>query len=147
MLDWVLELRYELDTFHDAQGKKDLLLAMQIPDFGTQLAYVADAFELSNCLNTKLQGRKSNIITHSDDIRTFIEKNFLWKRKLDSGNSSALHKLSEILGEDMISAELKEDINNHLSRLQGEFERYFPWINTEGIEMVLTRDPYKCKVD
>ena len=46
-----------------------------------------------------------------------------------------------------MSTELKEDIADHLSGLQGEFERYFRGINTEGIEMVLTRDPYKCKVD
>ena len=73
MLDRVLELRYELETFLDAQGKNDLLLAMKTPDFGTQLAYLVDAFELLNSLNTKLQGRESSIITHSDHIRTFIE--------------------------------------------------------------------------
>ena len=66
---------------------------------------------------------------------------------LDSGNFSAFHKLSKILGEELISAELKEDIRDHLSGLQGEFERYFPGNNTEGIEMILARDPYKCKVD
>ena len=147
MLDRLLELRYELETFLDAQGKNDLLIAMKTPDFGTQLANLVDAFELLNNLNTKLQGRESNIITHSDHIRTFIEKVLLWKRKLDSGNFSAFHKLSEILGEEMISEELKEDIRNHLSGLQGKFERYFPGINTEGIKMLLTRDLYKCKVD
>ena len=147
MLDRVLELRYELETFLDVQGKNDLFQSMKIPGFATRLAYLVNVFELLNSLNTKLQGRESNIITHSDHIRSFIQKVLLWNRKLDSGNFSAFHKLSEILGEELISTELKEDIRDHLSGLQGEFERYFPGINTEGIEMVLARDPYKCKVD
>ena len=119
MLDRLLELRYELETFLDAQGNNDPLIAMKTPDFGTQLAYLVDAFELLNNLNTKLQGRESNIITRSDHIRTFIEKVLLWKRKLDSGNFSAFHRLSEILGEEMISEELKEDIINHRRRCGG----------------------------
>ena len=147
MLDRVLELRYELETFLDVQGKNDFLQTMKIPGFATRLAYLFDVFELLNSLNTKLQGRESNIISHSDHIKSFIQKVVLWNRKLDSGNFSAFHKLSEILGEELMSTELKEDITDHLSGLQGEFERYFPGINTEGIEMVLTRDPYKCKVD
>ena len=96
MLDRVLELRYELETFLDVQGKNDLLQTMKIPGFATQLAYLVDAFELLNSLNTKLQGRESNIITHSDHIKSFIQKVLLWNRKLDSGNFSAFHKLSEI---------------------------------------------------
>ena len=143
MLESVLELRYELETFLDGQEKNDLLLIMKTQCFGTQLAYLVDVFELLNSLNKKLQGKESDIITHSDHI----EKVLLWKRKLDSGNFSAFHKLSEILGEESIGAELKEDIRNNLNGLQGEFERYFPQINTEAIEMVLTRDPYKCIVD
>ena len=147
MLDRVTELRYELETFLDVQGKNDLFQAMKSPGFATRLAYLVDVFELLNNLNKKLQGRESNIIAHSDHIRSFNQKLLLWNRKLDSGNCSAFHMLSEILGEELISIELKEDIRDHLSGLQGEFERYFPGINTEGIELVLARDPYKCKVD
>ena len=73
---------------------------MKIPGFGTELAYLVDAFELLNSLNKKLQGRESDIITHRDHIRAFIEKVILWKRKLDSGNFLTFHKLSEILGEE-----------------------------------------------
>ena len=55
--------------------------------------------------------------------------------------------MSEILEEESIGAELKEDIRKYLNGFQGEFERYFPQINTEAIEIVLTRDLYKCNVD
>ena len=72
-----------------------------------------------------------------------MEKLFL-EKKLDSGNFLSFHQLSEILGEKLISADLKEDTRNHHNGLQDEFERYFPEIDTEGIEMVLTRDPNKC---
>ena len=64
---------------------------------------------------------------------------------MDSGNFSAFHKFSEILREELISADLKGDIRNHFNGLQDEFERYFPEINTEEIEMVLTRDPISVK--
>ena len=80
MLERVLELRYELETFLDGQEKNDLLLIMKTQCFGTQLAYLVDVFELLNSLNKKLQGKESDIITHSDHIRVFIEKVLLWKR-------------------------------------------------------------------
>ena len=67
MLDRVLELRYELETFLDVQGKNDLFQSMKIPRFATRLAYLVDVFELLNSLNTKLP-----IIRHSDHIRSFI---------------------------------------------------------------------------
>ena len=42
MLDRVFELRYELETFLDAQRKNDLLLTMKSPGFGTELAYLVN---------------------------------------------------------------------------------------------------------
>ena len=51
------------------------------------IAYLVDAFELLNSLNKKLQGRESDMITHRDHIRAFIEKVILWKGSWTQGIS------------------------------------------------------------
>ena len=61
ILDMVFELRCKLVTILGAQGEINLLLTVTGSCFGTQLAYLVDAFELLNSPNGKLQDKVSNI--------------------------------------------------------------------------------------
>ena len=54
--------------------------------------------------------------------------------------------MTEITGDDF-NKNLKEDIISHLRKLQDEFERYFPEINTGSILMKVARNPFIDKVE
>jgi hypothetical protein len=147
MLSRVLELHDELVVFLEAQGKNNLLSLMKSPCFKSELAYLVDIFAALNSLNVKLQGRQSNIIIQCDVIKAFMAKVSLWRRKINTGNTFMFDKLSEILDEDSSNEDLKHEINEHLTTLENEFNRYFPEINTDSIEMSIIRNPFACQVD
>ena len=147
MLARVFELKEEVDTFLKMKCKMDLLTEFNKPEFVSHLAYLADIFEALNELNRKLQGRDTNIISHTDNIYAFISKSKLWRRKIMEGNTCSFHRLTDVLCNEPFSAQLQKDIMEHLDCLGREFTKYFPGINTEDPLIAMVRNPFKCVVE
>ena len=147
MLARVFELKEEVDTFLKMKCKMDLLSEFIKPEFVSHLAYLADIFEALNELNRKLQGRDTNIISHTDNINAFISKIKLWSRKIIDGNTCSFHRLTDVLCNEPFPAELQRDIIEHLDCLGKEFTKYFPGINTEDALIAMARNPFKCVVE
>ena len=147
MLARVFELKEEVDTFLKMKCKTDLLTEFNKPEFVSHLAYLADIFEALNELNRKLQGRDTNIISHTDNINAFISKSKLWRRKIREGNTCSFHRLTDVLCNEPFSAQLQKDIMEHLDCLGREFTKYFPGINTEDPLIAMVRNPFKCVVE
>ena len=66
---------------------------------------------------------------------------------MTNGNLASFQRLSDMLSEDDISDQLKEEIIDHLEHLGDEFKRYFPGIDTACIAMSLARNPFMCLLD
>ena len=115
MLARVFELKEEVDSFLKMKCKMDLLSEFNKPGFVSHLAYLADIFEALNELNRKLQGRDTNIISHTDNINAFISKINLWSRKIIDGNTCSFHRLTDVLCYEPFSTELQRDIMETLT--------------------------------
>ena len=87
------------------------------PEFISHLAYLEDIFEALNELNRKLQGRDTNIISHTDNINAFISKIKLCSRKSIDGNTCSFHRLTDVLCNEPFPADLQGDIIKHLDCL------------------------------
>lgn len=145
----VFELFDELQVYLSAQGKKTehFLKDIQEP-FKYNLAYLADVFEALNGLNRQLQGSDTTILMHSDAIKAFLDKIALWRRKVERGITASFQRLSEVVGEEPLAEDLKQNIQEHLSGLEQEFRRYFHDIaENENIQFKLSRNPFRCNVD
>ena len=147
MLARVFELKEEVNTFLKMKCKMDLLSEFNKPEFVSHLAYLADIFEALNELNRKLQGRDTNIISHSDNINAFISKIKLWSGKIRDGNTCSFHRLTDVLCNEPICAELQRDIMEHLDCLGEEFNKYFPGVNTGDALFGMTRNPFQCELE
>ena len=144
----VYELMDELKIYFKSQGKNAEHLLNEITDnFKENVAYLADIFEALNLLNLQLQGPDTTIIIHRDCIKTFMDKIKLWSRKIENRKISCFPKLAQIIDDNNISENLNNEIVAHLKSLYSEFESYFPEINTESIQMRLTRNPFIISVD
>ena len=97
MLARVLKLKEEVDSFLKMKCKMDLLSEFNKPEFVSHLAYLTDLNELDR----KLQGRDTNIISHTDNINAFISKINLWSRKIIDGKlairTCSFHRLTDVL--------------------------------------------------
>ena len=126
MLARVFKLKEEADTFLKIKCKMDLPSECIKPEFISHLAYLEDIFEGLNELNWKLQGRDTNILSHTDNINAFISKIKLCSRKSIDGNTCSFHRLTDVLCYEPFPAELQRDIIKHLDCLLKEFTKYFP---------------------
>ncbi|XP_072395218.1 protein FAM200A-like [Diabrotica undecimpunctata] len=97
------------------------------------LAYLSDIFDSLNSLNLKLQGGNSNIVTHRDAIKMYIEKLQLCRHKISGNpcNYSSFTKIESISEETRFKdiyegSSLKIQISNYLESLIEEFQKYFP---------------------
>ena len=90
-----------------------------------RLAYQRDLFDLLNALNSKLQGKGSNLIAHSDCINEFIAKLAL-RRRLGERAMDAFHTLNVTIGDRKLHTDLKSDRAEHLGCVKEEFGKYFP---------------------
>ncbi|XP_046665663.1 SCAN domain-containing protein 3-like [Homalodisca vitripennis] len=78
MLGRLFELRDEVITFLAQQKQNELSAEFKKPWNQVILAYLSDFFDTLNNLNLRLQGADSNIVTHRDAIKMYVEKLQLW---------------------------------------------------------------------
>lgn len=69
VLNRVFELKHEIKTFLETQGKTDLLGNFYETGWNKRLAYLADIFDQLNSLNLKLQGKQTNLILFQDSLQ------------------------------------------------------------------------------
>lgn len=153
MLARLFELRDEVITFLEHQKQNELSVAFKKPCAQVMLAYLSDIFDSLNSLNLKLQGGDSNIVTHRDAIKKYIEKLQLWRRKISANpcSYSNFPKVESISEETRFKdiyegSSLKIQISNHLESLIEEFQKYFPNTCDDSIYRMST-DPFHGNID
>lgn len=151
MLGRLFELRDEVITFLALQKQNELSAEFKKPSNQVILAYLSDFFDTLNNLNLKLQGADSNIVTHRDAIKMYVEKLQLWIRKvsMNPSNYSSFSKVvsvsEEACFEDVFEGPLlKNLIIDHLKNLKEEFSRYFPNLSEEFYK--LSTDPFNMDI-
>lgn len=159
MLERLYELKEEVKVFLAEKAMNDLLRQFSEPNYQIQLAYLVDIFRQLNKLNLQLQGsgNKSldgiaNIFIFEDKLRAFICKLQLWVNKLGENNYSAFETLKALIDSndcDIMNANIKEHITNHLEMLADEFNHYFPEYNPNqsSINQKLIRNPFDINVE
>ena len=111
------------------------------------LAYLSDIFELLNKLNLEMQGRNADIIKFVDVLKAFISKLSTWKPKIRIQKYSMFEKLDMLLNnrENKLPVQIENGILEHLSTLQSEFEKYFPEITNDELDVV--GNPFSFSVE
>lgn len=153
MLARLFELRDEVITFLEYQKQNELSVDFKKPSAQVMLAYLSDFFDSLNSLNLKLQGGDSNIVTHRDAIKMYIEKLQLWRRKI-SANPCSYSNFTKVVSiseetrfkEVFEGSHLISQISNHLENLTEEFRKYFPNTCDENIYRLST-DPFNANID
>ena len=105
---------------------------------------MADIFELLNKFNLRLQEPDTNNIQFKDVLSGLVEKIQNWNRKVNQGNFAMFEKLSEFEA-DSLSAQIKQEISEHLRSLEKEFQRYFPDLD-EGF-VTFPRNSFSLAMD
>ncbi|KAL7635350.1 UNVERIFIED_CONTAM: hypothetical protein RMT77_014417 [Armadillidium vulgare] len=149
----LLCLKSEIEIFLMSTGKVNLYSKFADEKCIFYLAYLADFFESLNVLNLKLQGQ-NNILKSYETMKAFLEKIFLWQRRLQSSepNFSSFSQLSNLLenAENSplnIKNDLKDLITEHLVSLKDELGKYFPDISSESWQFKLASDPFNIDLD
>lgn len=96
-----------------------------------------------------MQGKCTNIIKYVDYLSAFKNKIQNWKRKIKLSRCSMFEELSSLFTTDnddeTVPESIRTEIVQHLTALEDEFERYFPEIN--GDELDLVRNPFRLQVE
>lgn len=121
---------------------------LRTPGSKAHLVYWVDTFEVLNSPNIKLHGRKSNIISNRHHIKAFTAKVGLWRRKVNTGNVSVFHRLTETL--EWVTSQLTKSCkrtSESISVLLKVNSSSMSQALIQSIQMAITRDPFKCEVD
>lgn len=137
----VFELREPLQRF---LSEKKSPLAAHFSDkvWVAKLAYLCDIFSLLNELNLCLQGKRTNIFKLADKVAAFKAKLELWGRRANRGILDMFQTLAGILGETDPEHSFLQLVQDHLSLLLKEFERYFPTAKDPRTGKEWIRDPF-----
>lgn len=96
-----------------------------------------------------MQGKCTNIIKYIDFLSAFKNKIQNWKRKIKLKRCSMFEELSSLFttvnDDETIPESIRTEIVQHLTALKDEFERYFPEINGDKLDLV--RNPFRLQVE
>ncbi|CAM1331733.1 Uncharacterised protein r2_g4062 [Pycnogonum litorale] len=142
----VFSLRDELISFTELQGKESFHKQLTDNNWILQVAYLVDIFEQFNQLNLKMQGPNTDMVRFLNQLNAFQAKLINWKRKASCGNFAMFESLDNLLdSSDLgLSAEIQNEITEHLEHLHTEFKRYFPEISNEDLDLLI--NPFQCEV-
>lgn len=134
VLNRVLQLKNELLVFFETENLEKYSKLLKNDNWCNILAYLADLFAFLNTINTSMQGRQENILTSTDKLCAMKKKILLWKTRITEDNIEMFPSMHEI-DEPMVSL-----IKEHLSKIEENFEKYFPFLNTEQYDWI--RNPF-----
>ena len=126
VLQRLLELRTETDIF---LTEKSYPLAYKFSDskWLMQVAYLADVFAEINSLNISMQSCDQTLVGLAEKLSAFKGKLKLWMNKIKDGKTASFPSLSVLLANETFSLiEVKDIIEEHISKLITEFDRYIP---------------------
>lgn len=141
-LQRLLELRNEVSAFL-AEHSHPLVVMLENTDWVARLAYLADFFSKLNNLNLTLQGKDTHILNMYDKVCGFMKKIKLWESKCEDGDTSCFQQLNSYLSAgDVDRAPIVQLVSTHLSRLNSEFNHYFPDIESKSAKLDWVRNPF-----
>ena len=122
----LFELRKELSVLLNTQ-KFSLSSHLLDPTWLQRLAYLADILAKLNELNLSLQGKDFTVFKAHDKIRAISRKVQFWHFCIESSNTECFSTLHDYLVEinNRLHENVREEITEHLQKLQENFVRYF----------------------
>ena len=125
ILNRIFTLKEELMEFLQCKEKYDFKNILAESEL--ELAYLIDIFSILNKLNLQLQGKGVNLFTHQGIIKAFVEKLQLWINRVENNNFVQFPCVNGTVGD---KQNIWVQVLEHLSKLEDEFQRYFPQVNT-----------------
>jgi zinc finger BED domain-containing protein 5/7/8/9 len=125
VLKRVFELRDEIQLFLLEQ-KHAAAKQFENNTWLANLAYLTDIFDHLNTLNCSLQGAEFTRINLTAKVMAFYNKLTLWKRVTEGNVFTMFTGLTEFLNDhEDEKATISTAVQNHLSKLISQFEKYF----------------------
>lgn len=140
----VFELREPLQRFF-SEKKSPLAAHFSDREWVAKLAYICDVFGLLNDLNLSLQGKMTTVFKLADKVAAYKAKLDLWRRRANGGIIDMFHTLAGFLEETQPEQSFSQLVQDHLSLLLKEFERYFPITKDPQTDKEWIRDPFVNK--
>ena len=100
-------------------------------------------FSILNKLNLQLQGKGVNLFTHQGIIKAFVEKLQLWFNRVGNINFVQFPCVNGTVGD---KQNIRVQVLEHLSKLEDEFQRYFPEVDMTRDDLSFVRDPFTAEV-
>ena len=134
-------LKEELMEFLQCKGKYDFKNILAESEL--ELAYLVDFFSILNKLNLQLQGKGVNLFTHQGIIKAFVKKLQLWINRVENNNFVQFPCVNGTVGD---KQNIQVQVLEHLSKLEDEFQRYFPEVDMTRGDLSFVRDPFTAEV-
>ncbi|XP_060758376.1 zinc finger BED domain-containing protein 5-like [Neoarius graeffei] len=142
MLLRLYELRSEVFAFLKEQ-LHSLAVVFEDANWVARLAYLADVFTKLNELNLSLQGKESHILRMYEKVERFTKKLNLWQRKCEEGDVSHFPLLhAHLATTDVTRASVVKLVEEHLSKLNSDFNQYFQDIDKKSESLDWVRDQF-----
>ena len=141
ILNRIFTLKEELMKFLQCKGKYDFKNILAQSEL--ELAYLVDIFSILNKLNLQLQGKDVNLFTHQGIIKAFVEKLQLWINRVENNNFVQFPCVNGTVGD---KQNIRVQVLEHLSKLEDEFQRYFPVVDMTRDDLFFVRDPFTAEV-
>ena len=144
VLQRLLKLRTETEIF---LTEKSHPLAYKFSDskWLMQVVYLADVFAEINSLNISMQGCDQTLVGLAEKLSAFKGKLKLWMNKIKDGKTASFPSLSVLLENETFSLiEVKDIIEEHISKLITEFDRYVP---ENALKYSWIRNPFNTEAE
>ena len=110
-----------------------------------QVAYLADIFAEINSVNLSVQGRDQTVVGLAEKLSAFKGKLKLWMNKIKDGKTASFRFLSALLENETFSLiEVKDIIEEHISKLIAEFDAYIP---ENALKYSWIRNPFSTEAE
>jgi len=153
VLKRIFELRTEFMEFCIQQRNTELIAFFSDKEKMVCVAYLVDIFENLNFLNLSLQGTKATLLDFVEKLNAFQMKLKLWMQKVHQSNFYMFPTINTFIQEELQNEELNVNIKcciaTHLEKLETELVRYFPDLNKQFSNNMITlaKNPFIVNVD
>ena len=141
ILNKIFTLKEELMEFLQCKGKYDCKNILAESEL--ELAYLVDIFSILNKLSLQLQEKGVNLFTHQGIIKAFVEKLQLWINRVENNNFVQFPCVNGTVGD---KQNIPVQVLEHLSKLEDEFQRYFPEVDMTRDDLSFVSDPFTAEV-
>ena len=122
MINRLYNLKDSILKFINEHNEFELAKCFNSNNFNQTIAYFVDIFSKFNSVDLVLQGKNTNIISLSKQIKSFRNKITLWINHININNYSSFPNLNVYNG----SIHVKTLILSHLNKISSSLKYYFP---------------------